>query len=322
MFQFRVLHTDAESHPLSKEVMDSLHSVGATIVPMKGGLEGFLAAAGDADAVLNSDFRLSADRIVKLRRCRIISRMGTGVDNIDLRAAASQGILVANVPVFCTEEVANRAFTLLLACACRLIPLDRSLREGEWRSPKVPNTVQIEGQTLGLVGFGKIARAVAKRAQALGMEPAAYDPYVAPSDMEREGVKPCALDSLLSVSDFISLHPPLNDSTRHLIDREALALMKPTAILINCSRGGVIDEAALIAALQEGRLAGAGLDVFEIEPPSVDNPLLKMHQVIVTPHSAAQTESALERVRRIAVENIANALSGRPIANLVPPCTG
>ena len=273
--------------------------------------------AGEADAILNADFALTADLIAALRRCRVISRFGTGVDNIDVPFAAAQGIPVTNVPEFCTQEVANRVLTLLLACACRLIQLDRSLRDGEWRSPRVPDTVQIEGQTLGLLGFGKIARAVARRACALGMKLMAYDPYVSPPEMESQGASSCSFDSLLTISDFISIHAPLTPATRHLVDVRALSLIKPTAILINCSRGGLIDEAALIAALHEGRLAGAGLDVFETEPLPSSSALLKMDQVIVTPHTAAQTAAAFQRVRHVAVDNVVRVLRGQPPLHLV-----
>ena len=225
-------------HPLSKELMDSLEEVEACVIPLVGGPEEFRAVAGEADAILNADFSLTADLIAALRRCRVISRFGTGVENIDVPFAAAQGIPVTNVPEFCTQEVANRVLTLLLACACRLIQLDRSLRDGEWRLPRVPDTVQIEGQTLGLLGFGKIARAVARRACALGMKLMAYDPYVSPSEIESQGASSCSFDSLLTISDIISIHAPLTPATRHLVDMRALSLIKPTAILINCSRGG------------------------------------------------------------------------------------
>jgi D-3-phosphoglycerate dehydrogenase len=319
MAQFQVVHTDPKLHPLNKELRDSLESAGASVVPLEGGPAEFATIAGETDAILNADFRLTADLIGALRRCRVISRLGTGVDNIDIPSATAKGILVANVPEFCTEEVANRAFTLLLACSCQLIRLDHSVREGLWRSPNIPDTVQIEGQTLGLLGFGKIARAVVPRARSFGMKVVAYDPYVSPSEMENAGASSCPFDTLLSISDFISINAPLTEATHHLVDRRALSLVKPTAIIINCARGGLIDEAALITALHDGRLAGAGLDVFEKEPPAHDNPLLKMEEVILTPHTAAHTAAALQRNRRIAVDNIVRVLKGQPLLNVVNP---
>lgn len=319
MPRFQVVHTDTELHPLNKELIDSLESVGASVVPLDGGPDKFAAIAGRTDAILNADFRLTAELIGALSRCRVISRFGTGVDNIDVPAATAQGIQVANVPEFCTEEVANRAFTLLLACSCQLPRLDRSVRGGHWRSTNVPDTVQIEGQTLGLLGFGKIARAMARRSRAFGMKTVAYDPYVPPSEIDKAGASACPFDTLLSTSDFISIHAPLTQATHHVVDRRALSLVKPSAIIINCARGGLIDEAALITALHEGRLAGAGLDVFENEPPARDNPLLEMEQVILTPHTAAHTVAALQRVRRAAVENVLRILRGQPLPNAVNP---
>jgi D-3-phosphoglycerate dehydrogenase len=322
MPKFKVVHTDPKLHPLNTELMDSLEGVDAFVIPLAGVLEEFVAFADGADAILNADFRLTANLIATLHRCRVISRIGTGVDNIDVPSATAMGIAVANVPEFCTEEVANRTFALLLACSCRLVQLDRGVRASQWRSANVPETVQVEGQTLGLVEFGRIARAVGRRARAIGMKLAVYDPYVKPAKIEAEDAVSCSLKSLFSISDFISIHAPLTEDTRHLIDSQALALVKPTAILINCSRGGLIDEAALTAALNEGRLAGAGLDVLETEPPAPDNPLLKLEQVILTPHTAAHTAAALERVRRVAVENVVRVLRGEPILNIVNPSVG
>ena len=319
MPKFKVVHTDPKLHPLNQELMASLESVGASVIPLQGGLGEFAALAGSSDALLNADFRLTANLIEALCRCRVISRIGTGVDNIDVPSATAAGISAANVPEFCTEEVANRTLALLLACSCRLVQLDRGVRAGQWRSANVPETVQVEGQTLGLVGYGRIARAVAQRARAFGMKLAAYDPYVTSAIIKAEEAVSCSLESLLSISDFISIHAPLSHATRHLIDSRALALVRPTAVLINCSRGGLIDEAALIAALEENRLAGAGLDVLETEPPAADNPLLKMEQVILTPHTAAHTAAALERVRRVAVENVVHVLKGEPLLNIVNP---
>lgn len=319
MPRFLVIHTDPDAHPLGVAEQKSLENVGARVESFTIGPEAFVEAARDADAILNADFRLTAPLIATLRRCRIISRFGTGVDNIDVEAATARGILVANVPEFCTEEVANRTLTLLLACACQLPRLDRRVREGKWRSPEISDTVQIEGQTLGLVGFGKIARAVARRARTLGLKLLAYDPYLSPSAFVAEGATPLGLEALLTNSDFISLHAPLTCETHHLINATTLLLVKPTAILINCARGALIDEQAMVTALGEHKLAGVGLDVLEEEPPAPDNPLLKMEQVILTPHSAALTNLALQRVRRAAVDAVVRVLSGEPPLHVVNP---
>jgi D-3-phosphoglycerate dehydrogenase len=317
--RFLVIHTDASLHPLEASMQARLEGLGTRIVPFAGSADEFASAAADADAILNADFRLTAPLISVLRHCRVISRFGTGVDNIDVEAATARGIPVANVPEFCTEEVANRTLTLLLACACRLVELDRRVREGKWRAGRLPETGQIEGQTLGLVGFGRIARAVARRARAFGMRVIACDPYIPPSAIEEQGASPASLEEVLSKSDFLSLHAPLTPQTNHLINAETLRLVKPSAILVNCARGGLVDEQALSVALHDRRLAGAGLDVLEMEPPADDNPLLGMDCVILTPHTAAHTKSALRRVREAAVDSVVRVLSGEPPLHMVNP---
>jgi D-3-phosphoglycerate dehydrogenase len=296
-----------------------LRDSGARIVAFAGDSYQFPAAAAEADAILNADFRLTAQLICSLRRCRVISRFGTGVDNIDVEAATARGIPVANVPEFCTEEVANRTFTLLLACACQLLVLDRRVRDGKWRSGELPEAVQIEGQVLGLVGFGRIARAVARRARAFGMEVIAHDPYLSPAALEGQGASAASLQEVLRKSDFLSLHTPLTPETRHLINSETLRLVKPSAILINCARGGLVDEQALVDALRAQRLAGAGLEVLEKEPPLLDNPLLRMDRVVFTPHTAAHTKRALQTVREAAVDAVVRVLRGDPPLHVVNP---
>ncbi|MBZ5563648.1 MAG: C-terminal binding protein [Acidobacteriia bacterium] len=317
--KFLVVHTDPDLHPLDSLMRAQLEDLGARIVHFAGTADKFLEEAADADAILNADFLITAPIIGALRRCRVISRFGIGVDNIDVAAATARGIPVANVPDFCAEEVANRAFTLLLACACQLVQLDHNVRAGAWRGGAVPETVQIEGQILGLVGFGRIARAVARRGQAFGMKVIAHDPYLTPSAIEQEGASPATFEEVLSKSDFLSLHAPLTPQTRHLISAETLRLVKPSAVLINTARGGLIDEQALVQALREQRLARAGLEVLEREPPLKDNPLLSMDRVVFTPHSAAHTRKALERVREAAVDAVVRVLRGERPLHIVNP---
>ena len=317
--KFLVIHTDTGLHPLDAPLEARLGELGARIVPFSGNTDDFAAAAAETDAILNADFRLTAPLISSLRRCRVISRFGTGVDNIDVEAATARGIPVANVPEFCTEEVANRTFTLLLACACQLLELDGRVRDGKWRRGELPETAQIEGQVLGLVGFGRIARAVARRGHAFGMRVIAYDPYLPPSAVEEQGASPASLEEVLSKSDFLSLHAPLTPETHHLINAETLRLVKPSAILINCARGGLVDEHALVAALRDQRLARAGLEVLEKEPPLEDNPLLSMEHVLLTPHTAAHTKKALRRVREAAIDAVVRVLRGEPPLHVVNP---
>lgn len=316
MPKFRVVHTDSELHPLDDSLKDLLQQANAEVVTSNEGQ--FSAVAEHADAILNADFKLTAPLIASLRQCRVIARFGTGVDNIDVEAATECGIPVANVPEFCTEEVANRAWTLLLACACRLVAADRSVRRESWRSGNV-ETLQIEGQTLGLVGFGKIGRAVAKRGRAFGMNLLAYDPYLSEVVAREEGVTLCSLETLLRTGDFISLHVPSTPETCRLINAKTLALMKSSAVLVNTARGTLVDETALSERLQQGMLAGAGLEVFDPEPPSSDNPLLLNERVILTPHSAALTTAALGRVRRLCVDAVVRVLHGQRPIHVVNP---
>jgi len=316
--KFLVIHTDSELHPLDSTLRARLEESGARIVSISGDTD-FAGAAACADAILNADFRLTAPLISRLSRCRVISRFGIGVDNIDVAAATARGIPVANVPEFCTEEVANRALTLMLACASQLLQLDRRVREGSWRAGEMPESIQIEGQVLGLVGFGRIARAVARRALAFGMKVIAHDPYLAPSNISSMGAAPASFEDVLSQSDFLSLHAPLTPETHHLINAETLRLVKPSAVLINCARGGLVDEPALVDALRNQRLARAGLEVLEEEPPSADNPILRMDQVLFTPHSAAHTKKALQRVREVAVDAVVRVLRGERLLHVVNP---
>lgn len=319
MAKFLVVHTDPSGHLIGDGLYKDITRAGAELVFFRGAAEEFDTVARDADAILNADFKLPAERIAALGRCRLISRFGTGVDNIDVEAARARGIPVSNVPNFCSEEVANRALTLLLACACQLPRLDRAVREGRWRDFEAAEMFQIEGQTLGLVGFGQIARSVARRARAFGMKVQAYDPFVSATAMRSQGAKPASMDALLRTSDFVSLHVPLTRQTHHLIDQKKLSLMKPSAVLINTARGGVVDESALVAHLQKGLIARAGLDVYEKEPPLPDNPLLASDRVVLTPHSSAIVPAALDRVRIAAVNNVVRVLKGLRPLNVVNP---
>ncbi len=310
-----VLFTDSD-HTVADADRQALRPLGATLCAVAS-REEFLALSGRTVAVLNSNFPITADLINSLNNCLVISRYGSGYDNIDVAAASRKGIPVCNVPVFCVEEVANRAFALLLAASCQLLRLDRLARDGVWGVHRLPYACEISGRTLGLVGFGKIARAMAARAKPFGLHMIACDPFVQPESMKSQEVEPLPLEELLAVADYVSVHTPLNNETRHLLDRRRLSLLKPSAIVINTSRGAVIEEAALVDMLRNHRIAGAGLDVFEQEPPAADNPLFALDNVILTPHCAAHTPSATERVRRGAVDNVLRALRGEPLQNIV-----
>jgi D-3-phosphoglycerate dehydrogenase len=277
-----------------------------------------IAAVGDADALLNTVVPITARTIAAMSRCQVIVRSGVGVDNVDVAAASAAGIVVANVPDASIEEVSNHALALLLACSRKIVVLDRALRAGTWSRALFPPMGTLYGQTLGLVGFGRIARALAAKAQALQMRVLTADPLVPAAEVRRAGAEPVELDRLLAEADFVSLHAPLLPDTQHVIGAVQLQLMKPSAYLINTARGPLIDQSALVAALQSGRIAGAGLDVFEHEPLPADDPLLQLPNVVLTPHAAAYSDRGIRELRRRTGEAAADVLRGswpRGVAN-------
>ena len=256
---------------------------------------------------------------------QVVGRAGVGTDNIDIEAATRRGIIVVNAPTANTIAAAEQAITLMLALARRVPQANDSLRHGRWERKKFVG-VEVRNKVLGVVGLGRIGTEVAKRAQGLDMEIIAYDPYVSADHAARYDVQFMDLPDLLKQADFITLHTPLTPDTRHMINDETLATMKPTARLINCARGGLIDEEALLRALDEGRIAGAALDVFSSEPPPADYPLLRHSKVIVTPHLGGSTEEAQAGVALDIAQQVITVLDGRlpeyaVNAPIVPPET-
>ena len=249
-----------------------------------------IEAMAGADIVINAGVPLSREVIEETEGVQAILVGSHGFNHIDHQAATDQGIMLINSAGFCTEEVSNHAILLLLACAKKLTQLNEIVKAGKWGAETraaITPMVPIYDQTLGLVAFGNIARATARKAQAFGMEVIAYDPYCPPwIAMEYRVRLVGSMEELAGESDFISVHTPLNNETKGFLSESFFKAMKPTAYFVNTCRGPVVDEAALITALQNGEIAGAGLDVFEEEPTSPENPLLKMDNVVVTPHSA------------------------------------
>ena len=272
--------------------------------------DGLIANLREADVVLVSGAPITRRVMENLPRCRGVVRYGVGVDNVDVAAATDLGIVVAHVLNFCTEEVANHSLLFVLAWAKKLLLLDRCLRDGRWGGFPAAEFPTVYGQTLGIVGLGEIGRSLAGKARALGMEVIAYDPYVKESG-EPLPARLVALDDLLRQSDYVSLNLPLTQDTFHRIGERELALMKPTSVLINTARGAVVDEAALVAALRQGRIAGAGLDVFEVEPLPASSPLLELDNVILTPHTAGISEKSVRKVRTDVGKAAADLLAGR-----------
>ncbi len=269
-----------------------------------------LEHAADADGLVISWVPMTRAVIGQLRRCRVIARFGIGVDMIDLDAATERGILVCNTATYCLDEVSNHAMGLLLMLNRGLLQDVDALRSGGWfRSMSTPPR-RLAGQRLGLVGLGNIGRLVARKARAFGLEVVAYDPYLRGRETEVDGTPLVDLDDLLACADLVSVHCPLNASTHHLLGERELRLMKPTAFLINTARGPIVDAAALVAALAERRLAGAGLDVFETEPLPADDPLRQLDNVILTPHSASWSVESSAECRRVAIEHVVTVLRG------------
>jgi len=273
--------------------------------------EELVAGLGEFTAiVVRSQTRLTARAIAAAPKLKVVARAGVGVDNIDLKAATAPGVIGVNSPEGYTIPAAEHTVALLLAAARKIPAANQSLREGEWRRGAFMGE-QVQGKTLGIVGVGKIGAEVTRRAQALGMTVLAFDPYLIPEYAERLGVARVALPELLAQSDFVSLHAPVTPETRKLIGAEQLALMKPTAILINCARGELVDDQALLHALQRSTIAGAALDVFDPEPPT-DFELIRQPNVISTPHLGASTREAQINVATYVAEQVVDVLRGRP----------
>ncbi|MFC1993199.1 C-terminal binding protein [Chloroflexota bacterium] len=325
---FKVVRVDKEgaaSDPMEEERAE-LAKVGAELVAFDCATEDdIIEAARDADALITVKSPITRRILEALPKCKVIVRYGVGFDTVDVDAATDNGILVVNLPDFCLEEVSNHAITMLLACAKKLVFLNNKTKEGQWLKPKqgrwekgsLGGVGPICGQTLGIIGCGNIGRITARKAQCFGLKILGYDPYLDKSVAERDGITLVNLPELLKESDYISIHTPLNKDTRHLIGEKELKQMRPTAYLINTSRGPVVDEAALIKALQEKWIAGAGLDVFEKEPVDPDNPLLQMDNVIVTAHSGGYSDAAFIRQGTSVAQEAARVISGRWPKNAV-----
>ncbi|MGK2965092.1 MAG: C-terminal binding protein [Tepidiformaceae bacterium] len=276
-----------------------------------GSEEELIANVRDADALLVVGAHVTRRVVEAMPHCRHIVRYGVGLDTLDIPAATEHGIVVSHFPDFCQPEVANHAMLLLLACAKKLAKLDRWVREGKWRAGTLAPMGAITGETLGLVALGAIAREVVPRAQAFGMRVVAWDPYVADEVFATLGVeRKASLLELLGESDYISVHAPLTPETRHLMSTAEFAAMKPSAYFINTARGPVVDEAALVAALQAGEIAGAGLDVFEVEPLPVTSPLIAMENVVLMPHSASFSDAAFDGMKRRAGLAVVEVMRG------------
>ena len=312
--RFRVLMTD-RAWPDTEIETAILRTVDAELIESPATDEATLVRlVADVDAIATTWARVTDMVIRNSPRCRVISRFGIGLDNIAVTTATELGIPVTNCPDYCVSEVSDHALGLILACARRIGFFHWRTKRGEYNLGAATTMRRLSGQTVGLIGLGRIARELVPKLRALGLKILAYTP--SGSD-HGTGCRMVPVSELLTESDFVSLHAPLVAKTYHLINAERLSLMKPTAYLINTSRGGLVDPAALWDALQKNQIAGAALDVFEPEPPNLSDPLYCDERVIVTPHAAFVSAESLIAMRTQAVEQIVQALRGERINNVV-----
>lgn len=305
----RVLVTDYAWPSLEIET-GILGAVGAELVVAETGeADELVALAADVDAILTNWKRVPPEALDAASRCLAVSRYGVGLDNIPVDRATELGILVTNVPDFCLQEVSDHAMALVLSCARRVVPFARATRSGVWDLSQGRGLPRLAEQTIGLVGYGNIARALVPKARGFGLRVLAYTPRATPSadgDVELTN----DLDRLLAESDYVSLHAPATPETDRLIGERELRRMKPTAYLVNTSRGALVDEEALERALRERWIAGAALDVLRVEPAPADHPLLGLDNIVVTPHAAFYSETAIAELQTKAATNVANVLTG------------
>ena len=318
---YKVVITDQHFPSIERE-RRVLAQINATLVVAPATGEATLAeTCRDADGLMINRSRVSRPVIEAMEKCKVLSAYGIGVDGIDLEAASEKGILVVNLPGFCAEEVSERAILLLLALRHKLLNQANAVRTQSlpWAYQPFAPIHRVSGTTLGLVGIGAIGRAVTRKAQGLGMRVVATDPYVSDDAAAEIGVEMVSLPQLLEQADHISLHVGVTPETRGMIGAEEIAQMKSNACLINTSRGPIVDQRALLTALREGRIAGAGLDVVENDPPAPETyeTLFQLENVIVTPHTAWYSEESLAYLQMKVAENVVRVLRGEEPINVV-----
>jgi D-3-phosphoglycerate dehydrogenase len=306
------LLTDADRFPFDADDRAALAAAGVQLRELPGHEpEEVAAAAQGADAVFVYHARFPRETIARLNGLRVLARCGTGYDNIDVAAARERGIEVVYVPDYGIDDVADHALALMLACARKIALSDRRVRAGDWPGyGELGPMFRLRGRTLGLFGYGRIGRRLGEKGKALGMRVLAHDPSAAGATAKRE--------ELFGASDVVSIHAPLTPETRHAVGAAELAAMKPGAILVNTARGSIVDTVALADALRDGRLGGAGVDVFEEAPLPADHPLRRCETAVLTPHSAAYTEEALAEVRKRPLADALRILRGEKPHDPVP----
>jgi D-3-phosphoglycerate dehydrogenase len=312
---WKVIITDCD-HGSIQEEKEEFDRIGAELILAQiREEEDMIRVCKEADGLLNQYALLTRKVLEQLPKCKVIARYGVGVDSIDFKAATELGIIVTNVPDYCIDEVSDHTLALILSLVRKTSFFNQKIKSNRWDFRLGMPIHRMRGKTLGLIGCGKIGLEVAKKVSAFSVRVIAFDPYI---EKTPEGIKLTNLGEVLKESDFISIHCPLNDSTRHLIGERELEKMEKKPLLINTSRGPIIDEKALIRALEEGHLSGAGLDVLETEPPDPQNPLLKMENVILSPHVSFYSEESISELKRRTAKNVSDVLMGRwpgPVVN-------
>jgi D-3-phosphoglycerate dehydrogenase len=319
MAQFKVVITDFGS-PENELEEAELHASGLDIELVRlnaSSPQEIIPQVVDADAIIVQWAKITREVIQSLKKCKVISRYGIGVDMVDLAAAGENGIMVCNTPDYCIDEVSAHTLTFLLMLNRQILPQHQHVRNGKWGPPTPTPPARLSTQTLGVIGMGNIGRVVVQKAQAFGLKILVFDPYLSVERIMESGAEKAQLDELLHRSDYVSVHCPLTDETHHLIGAAQLAMMKPTAYLINMARGPIVDQSALYRALLDKTIAGAALDVFEQEPPPTGEPILKLDNVIFTPHLSSWSSDSFVQLRRETAQNVVIALQGKQPRSVV-----
>jgi len=312
MTKFKVLIADSR-HSHYKIETEILAEIGADLIIKDCKNEYELADnVKDIDGILVNLVPVTADVIKNCNRCRVISRYGVGYDNVDVIEAKKKNIYVCNVPDYCTEDVSDHAVALLLSCIRQTSYRTAAIKKGDWDLSKKNKIYRIKDKVIGLIGYGRIAREFHRKLIGFGLKKIlVFDPYISKITAKNNNIVLTDIQTLLKESDYISIHCQLNKKTKHLISKKELDLMKDSSIIINTSRGPIIDEEALYTALNNGNIAGAGLDVFEKEPIKIDNPLLKLNNVVLTDHTAWYSEESIIELKTKAAQNVKDTLQGK-----------
>ena len=319
-YRYTIVHVGVHTQEALEPERVELEKIGArqVVLPTLQTEEEMVEQTRGADGMIIMESDVSRRTMEASPNCKVILRTGVGVDTIDIPAATERGIAVVNVPDLWIREVANHAMALLLACNRRLFLLDRMIHSGEWPRVIPPPVGSVHGETLGLVGLGQIGKALARRAAVFEMNVIAHDPYIEPSVFQEHGVESVSFEELLERSDYVSVHTPLTNETHYMFNGPVLEQMKPTAYLINTARGPIVEMAALVKALESRTIAGAGIDVYEKEPPP-KGPILKLDNVVLTAHSGYYSDPALRAMAVRCGQEVARVLTGRMPLYLVNP---